>query len=444
MIISQLDEINDLKACMLSSKYIRDLMFKSSKIMRKIPFRFKFETKKDQISQFLSEKGRYIKKITFISSDYNFFVQKRGTIEPNLISYILNYTINLEDFTCSVIDLRGLIPYDKNVITPFDLPKLKHLSITSEMIHYIKNAKNIDGLETLTLSHIYTETAADFLCRQNNLKSLTIEHELTLCKEIASNVKFSLTKLEFRSESGRKSSSNFLNFFETQTESLRELKINRNFDECFCEQLFEIIIRCKKLEKFRIEFCIILDWLNHENLGQFLYNIKYFESCSLDLKKAYSIFPNLTSLKCHRWNITEGTYDKLEKLEIGDLNCCEIQNCKFPNLKILIIESVDEDYYWKRCERNIPKLEHFKLNKITTFSTFLIFSERLKSFKNLKLFEMNSSDTDYKIIVNVKSKIIETSRYFFHERKEIFDAVKKNFENFTYNFFKNSRIPMIY
>jgi len=415
---------------MLSSKYIQDLILKTPEIMRKIKYSFRADIDIAEIAKFFSEKGKYIRKIGIT----NFSDPDRNTVtnNPLLISYIANQAPNLEDFACEYHTCYDIS--ENTIYNPFYMPRLKHLSLKDQLPNFITNAQNIVNLETLTLGYDlgYVKPVVDFLCQQKDLKELNFNDDSKLFKsrDISNDVKFNLTTLGCYDHYNQKSQ-NFINFLKRQAGSLEELNICGPLNL----ELFEIIFtKCKNLRK--MFSCSFFDSPAFENVNSdwTLNNLRHFNGRNVILESklnlVYAMFPNLVSLKCYELKIIEGTFDKLESLEVEYINCREIQNCKFPNLKNLSLCSVD--FRWEQFARNIPKLEKFKLSEASDFSQFLILLKSLKYFNNIKNFVIINRYTENKVSINTNSKVVEISEIFFKDRQEILNILEENFKNCTF------------
>jgi len=92
-IFSNLNDYKDIKSLMSVSKRFRDLVFETSQCMMKIKIVFKNKIKQDEISQFLTEKGKCFKTLVIQIHPLDFDSNDR-----KLVSYILDQTPNLEQF----------------------------------------------------------------------------------------------------------------------------------------------------------------------------------------------------------------------------------------------------------------------------------------------------------------------------------------------------------
>jgi len=111
--------------------------------------------------------------------------------------------------------------------------------------------------------------------------------------------------------------------------------------EFFDTEFYEIIFgKSKNLKKLTLlpfnEFPSDLGDNSHWNLR----DLKYFEIHRVD-EQVFNLirnnFPNLQTLKCGYFRDVNGTFEKLETLDVDVFH--PIKNTKFPNLKNLFVKS---------------------------------------------------------------------------------------------------------
>lgn len=144
-IISHMNEIKDLRNCMILCKEIREMMFKTPKIMKKIQVVFQdfnYDEIEVLIFQFLYDKGRFIKNMSLF----------RKHKDPEFLPYVLNQVPNLEKLI-----LNSDFTYNNNETKQssecfFRLPRLKNLIInTDEFENFATNVIDLQSIDKLIL-----------------------------------------------------------------------------------------------------------------------------------------------------------------------------------------------------------------------------------------------------------------------------------------------------
>jgi len=123
-IFSKLNNIEELRSCILVCKKFRNLILKLQKIMQGILITFKYGEEND-ILLFLNDYGVGMRNIRIRS---------------------LKHVPNLEELEC--------IPYESiqnesNVDSTFSLPKLKNLAISGNICNFIRNSRDLNKLISL-------------------------------------------------------------------------------------------------------------------------------------------------------------------------------------------------------------------------------------------------------------------------------------------------------
>lgn len=384
-IISHLNDIEDMRNCMLLSTDIKDFIYKTPKIMHKIQIAFKSDINLEEISQFLDERGKFIKNIKI---QENF--KENKIIDPLLIPVILNKCPNIEKFTHASHPDYSVMKTEKIVKYPFELLRLKHLIIeTDESGNFIANARNIKNLETLKCFHHklpINENLTDFLCQQENLKELSLKYSILYApksfptRDIRKEIKFKLNKLNY-SINSRQFSPNFIKFLEKQAENLIELNLFGIIEL----EIYEIIFKkCKNLEKLSIFPQEGSYSYTNDHHDWMLSNLRYFESEKLRFDYVYKKFPNIDSIKCSQIEKVEGTFEKLLNLDIKNLNENKFISIMLPNLRTLNVSSVDLSTF-EQLIRNSQKIESISVIDYSKCDKSKTFLNILKKLQKLKL-----------------------------------------------------------
>lgn len=434
---------------MLTSKKVREEIFNTSTIMRRIKVQFLIKNDfQGGKLKFLIAKGEFIRNIKLIVN---------GKSE-NLTRFILHQVPNLEKF-CFIDYYSSYDHFDELVFEcgkfelfqePAKLVKLKTLCFRSCYVRsLIENMAKVDNLENLTfnlqeeLTEHENEIFYNFLARQEQLKSWNAGRSLEklfMSKDIGTKFKFELKSLTFSSDYPK-----FNNFFKSQAENLEELFINTR-----CPELFEIIVKnCKKLRKFQsttnceyLSHRLPVDW-RMETVRKLDARYTYQK-----LRKIYERFPNLESFKCSKLEDISGIFKNLLSLDLEMIFLDNFQNIKFPNLlklKVGIIKEHVNENNWKNFLKNSPKIEKIKIKILKTKCEFIpnyIF-ESLKSCEKIEMFEIwihsiiSDGGYQHKIFVDFKFKTVNPGKYYVKAFKEIFYDFKivENFKikKFKYN-----------
>jgi len=423
-IISYLDEIEDIKSCMLTSKEVREEMFKTSKIMRRI--KLQFLIKNDYQGgklKFLIAKGEFIRNIKLIVI---------GKSE-NLTRFIIHQVSNLEKF-CFINYYSSYEHFDELIFEcgkfelfqePAKLDKLKKFCFRSYYVgSLIENMAKVDTLEDLTFS-LQEELAEhendffyNFLARQEQLKSWTagrFPQRFFIIKDLGTKFKFQLKSITCSINDP-----NFDIFFQSQTEYLEELYGNSLYPK-----IFENIVKnCKKLRTLE---CNYFEHLSHNLPVDWRMETVHeldasYTRLKCSLMKVYKRFPYLESLKCYCLEDASGIFKNLLSLDIELFCLVRFQNITFPNLlnlKIGIIREPITENNWKIFLQNFPKIEILKIKLLRTKDKFVpnFIFECLKSCEKIEIFEI----WNQQMIFNFKFKIGNPGKFHVEVINEIFN-----------------------
>lgn len=437
-IFSKLNEINDLRNCMLLSKEIRNSMFKSPKIMRKIQIVIKSDKFDKEFKTFLLERGKFIK---------NFKMHKNFYLPTSeLIQNVLRCVPNLESFTGSlhsdrtaILDgfIRSNSDQSNDIIWPdpneevreksiaenhFEFPYIKDLTLEIANDIFFMNAVNMKYLTYFRICTIESDISKalnNFLVQQENLKEFYFDPCTSfLTRDITSEVKFRLTKLEI--SYGTELNDECLKFIDSQAENLKELSF---FDKPID---FEIdrIFKYKNLEKLTLSYIRDPD----DNIDDILPNLKYFETSFINMSRFYFIiksFPNLETLKCFRFYCDND--------DTGNFKGQQIQNLKLSKLKNLSLSFVNSNNL-EKFNSYAPYIENLKIMEISKISTLLSVIQNLKRFESLKTFETTICSKFLLMIkINLVEKTINVKSSILNQYKMASDTLQEIFKNFSFN-----------
>jgi len=376
-IISHMNEIKDLRNCMMLCKEIREMMFMMPKIMKKIQVVFQdfnYDEIEDLIFQFLYDKGRFIKNLSLFLS-YK---------DPEFLPYVLNQVPNLEKLI-----LNSKFDYYNDEIKQseyfFRLPRLKNLIVYSDEFEiFMTNAIDLQSLEKLEINYIENvEMMTDFLCQLDTLKIFCSNSSSNyyLTRNISKEMKFKLSTIEFYLHG---ENDNFQNFLECQADNLRKLNL---FGYLSAETINIIFEKCKNLQMLILK-PYDTRMLRSSRLG-IIENLTYFEVSNKygsELNFICKSLPHLKILKCTKMCSIKSSIDNLVTLEIQQLECKNLQNLKLPKLKNLTAEMI-RIKKWEKFIQNVPNLESLTIKniEIQQISIILKSVEKLKYFKHLKL-----------------------------------------------------------
>ena len=404
-VISNLTDTEDILTCMLLSKEVRQEIFKTPEIMRKIKFVVNHKN-----LEFFHDQKNFIRclKIEMLEADiHNFRI-------------ILNNSPNLEDLTLKIINNSNTVFKSINSQKYPKIPNLSKLkSLKTSLIGLEvlqKNSKNIKNLEKLSIisSMIDSKDYVEDLINQQNHKE-----------------KIQLT---FNIENDNSS----LSLLEPFGDYLRSLEL---------KNVFSIDTRSVDFDKFKKltkVSCSALD-LNfyrlHNPQSFQIPTVTAFECktgiiTSSHLKLLDLMFPNLKSIKCEDIDATSGSNDKLLNLEINYLSFHNFQHFKFSKLINLTINfswGLFQYDFWKNSVENLENVEN-----VTIFGYFSEIEAKfliphVKNFKNLKKFKFSHKN-------NVKCKTFEDQieidrirgtvklpKYIIQNYKQVMKIVHENY-----------------
>lgn len=305
--------------------------------------------------------------------------------------------------------------------------------IVIKLVEYLWNCDQLEKL-FLNLYVQFFKIIPEFVFKQQKLKELDIDSfgggffNEPFDKSVLQNIKFRLKKLNLQLHVAF--SEGFAEFCNTQSE-LEELSvICRKIDK---ESFQHILKVCKKLKIVTLNALRLKRYANDaladcnvisESVEQ-LHTKCYFTK-SPNLEKFMMMFPNVQTISAYY--MTESDYEgfknlkKLSKIKTGMLKCDTIFNVEIPNLKILVIKSLEysgSTEFWESFANCYSNLETLIISEIRdSLITKIEISALLKSLtqlEKLKEFSIsfktknNKKDDKFfislKIIENIKPEI---------------------------------------
>ncbi|CAG9810732.1 unnamed protein product [Chironomus riparius] len=449
-IISSLDDIQDIRNCMLLSKNIRDSIFKTSKIMRKVLV----SLNSSEASEFLNFRGNSIRclKIQSHNEDNLKLIFRKV---PNLEELTFKNNQFTDKFTRqSSIIQQELDKYNKIVEglddkLPSDLRNLKVLEIRlANFEMFTKSTKNITKLEKFTI--YLTELRDDelllkFLNQQSILKELIVINIsqfhiidfpcLNFCVEVKFRLKIlKLIRIKFDNYLAR--------FLESQLESLKELELTEVGNHETLEAMFMKSRKLKKLSLGAVACSMIFANDFPDLRMQSLETYEDRNSKGVELDKIYERFPNLLNLKCLQLMPINGIFDKIVSLELFVLDCQKLKDLQLKSLSILTIIKVSrfsDATIWEKFTKNIKNIEILTIKHVEDLHNIPQILKHLKNFQRLQTFKLKQASyyDDYEITIDTKLKTVKTLRSSVEKNQEILKVLHENFDDFEFFEFKS-------
>lgn len=395
------------------SKEIRELIFRTPKIMRKFKITYSYHSPCPLM--FFGDRGASIRRLKL-------------NIKPEdeiLLRFLLNCTPNLEElelFKCENYTIYTWTSSAENRLA--DLSKLKSLDMQADQLDYfIKNTKNVKNLKNLTIYRKYqkqSELLKDFLDQQNHKRELNV---------ILSTCNWNIN--------GK--------FLEAVAEHVTEVVNNFRISDQSLSMIFGSFKKLRKFTDVSQRSTIITEQLTLRNLQS--KSLKIYENRSETFKNSnFEIitkkFPNLETLVCHRFQVTEGSNNSLQTLHVCGMSFDSCRNFKLPNLKNFRVDfstGLTQYLFWTKFYKNIENVENIE---ITGYMRELIdenLAQNLDKFKKLKSFKFTSirigSECDI-IFVDKSSKMVDVSKDLELKYLINFGAIWEKFEGFK--IFKNN------
>lgn len=378
-----------------------------------IEFKYSRKLEEKDISSFLSDYGFAIKNILI---DY----------APTMI-FILKQVPNLVELTC---DMNQRIINEPNIDNTFKLPKLKVLNLRGVIRSFIRNAKDVNNLRSLKVTHYDVhdnELLTNFVAQQKNLKEFSIldreNHKFYKrfpTRDISHELKFKLTKLHIIYHCGNYND-NLLKFLAFHLENLTDLNLRGSFNIEILENIFK---NGKKLERLILDS--IESYWSYRYKNWMLPSVKYFSSNNLTLTKYKQIlkaFPNVVSLCFLTLRDEALTFPQLESLYVVHLECRELLKLKIHNLRKLTVFQISKNNV-EEFSKNVPNLESFTIDGHLPDDL-----KFLKYFKKLQKFEVISMETkQLQILVSYSEKTV----YHYKIESEKLEILYENFPDFIF------------
>lgn len=427
-IISYLDNKHEILNCMQLSKEIRDLIFKTPKIMRKFIFRYNYNSPCP--IEFFRNRGTSIRRL---------YLNIRPDDEA-LLRFLLNCTPNLEMLeVCKIEDgiTERFMSLDEEYvgIELADLSKLKHLYMQiSDLDYFIKNTKNVKNLQNLTIfekRHEHSKLVKEFLDQQNYKQELSLiyyAHKWNVDFKHLENVAEYVTDVINKGQIINEPNSIIFGKF---------TNLRKFFD---LSQRMNIIAER-------------LSSLNSQHKGLKTYVNKLETLYNLNFEIITAKFPNLEFLGCNRFQVNKGTNNSLQTLCVNGMSFDNCRNFKLPNLKnfrVNFSSGLTQMLFWNKFSKNIENVENIE---ITGYMHELIdenFVQNLNKFQNLKTFMFTSlrtgSESDV-IFVDKIMKILKVSINLSLKYGIDFNVIWEEFIDYKLietNFVKSNKLAKIY
>ena len=449
-------ERNDLITSLNVCKKFRELIISSSKLMRKLPLTLK-KNWFDKI-EFAGDFGGFLKELHMNYCAFDSFEEFKSIINlfPKIEILKINYisikqpSFELtqrtsqqtqedieEDENISFNNLRCVDISSKfwGYITQIDGKILKHLS--SDKIEHLKIH--------LPMQKISTDFI-DFLCKQNNLKSLEVYDDFidsfvfddfiesftyndiisSLFEiDLSTRVSFQLKKLAIHYRGDHRE--NFQKFLNSQLD-LDELEI-RKYDDNFIKfkLTFELIrsfrVRKLSLPLDLIPSNILTDVERFVNTNVEELTLKGINNDPVLFHLLLKLFPNLKLLRLEYLLEFPGVslvdLPFLDSLIVDHFKIESLMNIKIKKLKYLEIGCLYPFIYtdWEFITTSNPTIEHLLINKISHFNTMTaiknacnLLVKDLKKLKYLKIVQNDSSDC-IKIFADIDRQSLQLSTY---------------------------------
>lgn len=368
---------DDLKNLMLIDTRIREVIQTSPVTMRKLPL--KLNENWQDMWPFAEIYGDFVKEI-----DFNHCVFNTPADFRNIASHMRN---------CETMKISNIHMTIENLTKAYKVIIMKFLRLKSLQLDnsqavpkiILKHLKKVQLQELkLDFCHLTPTTEfTDFLCRQENLKKLTLSgweniiFKSLFSEDIVPDINFKIKNLVIGFRVTK--NDNFLHFLVTQPE-LNTLEFQK---EVLDEDLLNTIFKMKKVKRLimRTNFVslknIDLKKISQSNLAELRLITRSEYGIDQTINTLVSKLLNLKSLEIV--NLKTDSSDqllgyvhlkKLEKLYVENSKMKFIQNIKFDCLKTLHIEKLhlflkNED--WAKFFKRTPHLEEVIVREIECY-----------------------------------------------------------------------------
>jgi hypothetical protein len=433
--------------------------------MQKLDVTFGYHNWQHAIN-FVHTHGPFVKSIKFESTWLHTTNRCNSTYA---IQNILQHTPNVEklDFLYCAINITSFVNDD---ITPIDLKKLKHLSLTCEnalIDIVIAILHKCTTLRTLTASFDKKPIRLfqSFMCQQHQLQELELLcssdaiFDLVWPEDNLDRIYFELKKFTLHAET--RYHHNFLKFFKQQSNYIKHLQfIGHNVDFRYYLVLFD---KFKNLETLKMPIDNFMSDRRAIEIQKYQNpNLKSIELYGSNkdvstFKSIINIFPNLKhiivdNLICFCLHDILSNLIHLEIIQVEIFNPTTMLNAKCPNLKLLEIDflyPMSSDFIWKNITENCPNIETIIINDVKKFDLAAstdkeihILLENLTRLKKLLFCSIEcepSIDFDfhrdnfppYKFILDINSKSMECSHNIIQKFTNELDVLKRVFDIHT-------------
>ncbi|KAL7013201.1 hypothetical protein ACKWTF_015257 [Chironomus riparius] len=383
-IISKLSDIKDLKSCMLLCKEVRQLMFKTPEIMKKIVIKGHiYNDNHFKIFSLINANAEDIQSLHLNISHEN---------SLRIGFLILRKTKNLEELRFSTSRRQqGTV----KKMSSIELPKLRILRTDIESLKsFTTITKGIKSLTTFSIKcTIYDHFDAEdlknlvkFISRQKSLTNLWFnfdEYDVFELPEINIGRKIQLQSLSINCHSLELETPFFKVWLNRQAQHLHELYITSDISDETLQFLFENFVNLKK----------IVSHLEPKFLNNFQhFKLKYFENSNrrylTNLQRLVTQFPNLEVIDCKGLKFTDGIFDKIKELILTFFDFDDFQASKFPNLTDLTATNFkcEAQNSFNIFAKNCPKIQHISIKSRDILELNFDFNS-LNILKNLNICE---------------------------------------------------------
>lgn len=363
-------DFKDFKNCMGLCTEIRDYIFKTPKIMKKIDVQFFDWREKDKPSRlmpyerfkiFLRTRGKYI--VNFRAKFYKYTQLGRSC----LIKFV-NYLPNIEHFEFFVaITYERKYGLEHSDSDDSDdeprrtyirrLPKLKKLKVSHKYLDLFMG-------KVTTLEHFHigeaqgdidkTKDITTFMNCQKNLEELWFMNEdyglCTYTIDLSPGFNFKLKSLSMDREA-----ENFTEFLDMLADDLEEMYLYMLPHP----RLYESLKKFKKLENLRIPIKSNDDFFTSSRfLGWELHSVINFDVV-LDAKLSIIVsrFPNLKYIQCTLLEKDSGVFESIETIDVDYFDPKLLDDVTLPNWKTLIVRNPVDEEEWTQLAARIPNVE---------------------------------------------------------------------------------------
>ncbi|KAL7012269.1 hypothetical protein ACKWTF_014730 [Chironomus riparius] len=444
-IISQVTNFKDKLNCMLLSKDIRDVMFKSPKLMRGINFRFNSATFDDwrgfMVNRGLCMRNVVIELLPNIDGIMRNVLMMLANIEELELRRNKNVFGEYNLISSGLDGTSGTNDYKEVSDQGISLKTLKSLKInTKDIQQFLKITKNVKNLKTLTIlydSPKDEDSMYDLICQPQDLQHLTIlnvqkTHFVFPNSDITKKIKFNLKTFKLNISHFTRENENLAKFLAVHAATLEELDFDFSIHPKVCKV---VAIKLTKLVKL----------IHRSDIFSPIYT-NYFQNRTIkhlhDKNPTDLYFPSISQrfqclehLKCQSVSFSPGTADCLKTLDVDILDLENLRNFEMPNLENLIVNDFSMIFMDALGYLNsaIPKNFHLTIRNIQSDKTLAAILRNMNLIN--KLITLNVRAEPFKVVV--QNLTIRVDDWFFSIK---FDCDEKMFKVTTHTVEKCKKI----